>query len=313
MTKLRAPVGDTDERGDGDVAESVGVRSAFATPLVCAEVETVALEGFDLEGERSKLRQIFVDSWRSRDLIVMLSRKDFFVRYRRASFGLLWAVGLPAFQALVLSVVFSRLIRFETGVPYGVFVFAGITPWSYFNSSISSAATSIVDGQTLATKVYFPRAILPFVVIGANFMAFIPAVVVLVAFALLSGVTIGWNLLLLIPATLVLLGLTAAFSLVLSAAHVYFRDVRYVVAAALIAWMYATPVIYPLDKMHGTIRTIIEINPATGMVELFRQAVGVHDPGWMATLPWTFGWMAALLVVGAMLHRRFDRVFVDLL
>jgi len=161
--------------------------------------------------------------------------------------------------------------------------------------------------------VYFPRAILPFVVIGANFMAFIPAVVVLVAFALLSGVAIGWNFLLLIPATIVLLGLTAAFSLVLSAAHVYFRAVRYVVAAALIAWMYATPVIYPLDKMHGTIRTIIEINPATGMVELFRQAVGVHDPGWMATLPWTFGWMAALLVVGAMLHRRFDRVFVDLL
>ena len=313
MTKLRAPSDDMGTRDDLDADDVVDVGSPSATPLVCAEVETEALEGFDLEGERSKLRQIFVDSWRSRDLIIMLSRKDFFVRYRRASFGLLWAVGLPAFQALVLAVVFSRLIRFETSVPYGVFVFAGITPWSYFNSSISSAATSIVDGQSLATKVYFPRAILPFVVIGANFIAFLPAVVVLVAFALVSGVSIGWNIFLLIPATLVLLMLTAAFSLVLSAAHVYFRDVRYVVAAAMIAWMYGTPVIYPIDKMHGVIRTLIEINPATGMVELFREAVGVHDPGWAAALPWTFAWMGALFIIAAILHRRFDRVFVDLL
>ena len=312
MIKLRARAGGDTADAD-EVSDSDGVRSAPATSLVCAEAESAPLQGFDLEGESSKLRQIFVDSWRARDLVIMLSRKDFFVRYRRASFGLLWAVGLPAFQALVLAVVFSRLIRFETGVPYGVFVFAGITPWSYFNSSISSAATSIVDGQSLATKVYFPRAILPFVVIGANFIAFLPAVAVLVAFALLSGVSIGWHIFLLIPATLVLLLLTAAFSLVLSAAHVYFRDVRYVVAAALIAWMYATPVIYPIDKMHGIIRTVIQLNPATGMVELFREAVGVHDPGWLAALPWTFVWAGGLLVIAAILHRRFDRVFVDLL
>jgi len=313
MIKLRARDG-ADAVTDADDADgSEGVRSPSDTSPVCAGTETAALEGFDLEGEGSKLRQIFVDSWRSRDLVIMLSRKDFFVRYRRASFGLLWAIGLPAFQALVLAVVFSRLIRFETSVPYGVFVFAGITPWSYFNSSISSAATSIVDGQSLATKVYFPRAILPFVVIGANFIAFLPAVAVLIAFALLSGVTIGWHIFLLIPATLVLLMLTAAFSLVLSAAHVYFRDVRYVVAAALIAWMYGTPVIYPIDKMHGVVRQLIEINPATGMVELFREAVGVHDPHWGAALPWTFVWMGGLLLIAAVLHRRFDRVFVDLL
>jgi len=313
MIKLRAPAGADAVIDAEDATVSDGVRSPEATPLVCAEVKTAAVEGFDLEGEGSKLRQIFVDSWRSRDLIIMLSRKDFFVRYRRASFGLLWAVGLPAFQALVLAVVFSRLIRFQTSVPYGVFVFAGITPWSYFNSSISSAATSIVDGQSLATKVYFPRAILPFVVIGANFIAFLPAVFVLVAFALVSGVSIGWHILLLIPATLVMLLLTAAFSLVLSAAHVYFRDVRYVVAASLIAWMYATPVIYPINQMHGVIRHVINVNPATGMVELFREAVGVHDPGWAAALPWTFVWMGGLLLVAAVLHRRFDRVFVDLL
>ena len=274
---------------------------------------TAAVEGFDLEGERSKLRQIIGDSWRSRDLIVMLSRKDFFVRYRRASFGLLWAVGLPAFQALVLAVVFSRLIRFDTVVPYGVFVFAAITPWSFFTSCISSAATSIVDGQGLATKVYFPRAILPLVVIGANFYAFIPAVVVLVAFALLSGVSIGTHIFLLVPALILLLTLSAGFSLVFAAVHVYFRDVRYIVAAALIAWMYGTPVIYPLDKMHGVLRQVIVANPATGMVELFREAVGAHDPGWSASLPWSIGWSVALLIVAAWLHRRYDRVFVDLL
>ena len=281
--------------------------------LVCAAVSSAAVEGFELEGERSKLRQIVVDSWRARDLIIMLSRKDFFVRYRRASFGLLWAVGLPAFQAFVLAVVFSRLIRFETSVPYGVFVFAAITPWSFFSSCIGSAATSIVDGQGLATKVYFPRAILPLVVVGANFFAFIPAVLVLVLFAIVSGVHVGMHLFLLIPAVAVLLGLTSGFALVLSALHVYFRDVRYVVAAALIAWMYGTPVIYPLSRMHGVVRKVIEANPTTGMVEFFREAVGAHDPGWAAAMPWTLGWIVGLWIIAALIHRRFDRVFVDLL
>ena len=272
-----------------------------------------AVEGFELEGERSALRQIVGDAWRARDLVIMLSRKDFFVRYRRASFGLLWAVGLPAFQATVLSVVFSRLIRFETTVPYGLFVFAGITPWSYFNSSLSSAATSIVDGQGLATKVYFPRAILPLVVIGANFFAFIPALAVLVVFAIISGAPVGLNLFLLLPAVLVLLALTSGFALVFSAMHVYFRDVRYVVAAALIAWMYGTPVIYPLEQMQGVVLFLVKFNPATGMVELFREAVGAHDPGGLSALPFTFGWIVALWIFAAVLHRRFDRVFVDLL
>lgn len=270
-------------------------------------------EGFVLEGERSSLRQIVTDVWRCRSLLVMLARKDFFVKYRRASFGMLWAVGLPAVQALVLAVVFSRFVRFETAIPYGTFVFCGILPWSYFNSSLGSASTSIVDGQNLATKVYFPRAILPLAVLGAGFYGFLPAVGVLIATALLTGVDLGPELLYLAPACVVMVALTAGFALLLSAVHVYFRDVRYVLAAALVAWMYGTPVIYPLTRIGGVLQDIIKANPATGMVELFRASLGAADPGWEGAVAWTIGWTVALWIGAAVLHRRHDRVFVDLL
>jgi ABC-type polysaccharide/polyol phosphate export permease len=271
--------------------------------------------GFELRGESTPLRQQAADIWRSRSLIAVLARKDFFVRYRRASFGVLWAVGLPLFQAVVLALVFSRvappLARGHHG-NYTVFVFAGTLAWTFFSATLTIASTAVVDGSGLSTKIYFPRAVFPIVSVAANLYGFVISLVILVGLCAITGVQPGLNMLLLLPAILLMVGLTTAFSLVLAALHVYFRDVRYITQASLIAWFYVTPVIYRLDRAPGLRRALV-FNPTTGLVELFRAATVGGDPGWTGTLVWSVAWMVALMVAASLLYRRYDRVFVDLM
>ena len=272
-----------------------------------------ATKGFELRGERTPLGQLVPDIWRARGLVAILARKDFFVRYRRASFGLFWAVGLPLFQAIVLAIVFSRIVRIETGTSYAAFVYSGMVAWSFFSGALSASATSIVDGAALTSRIYFPRAVLPLVSITANAYGFVINAVVLVLLCLVLGVSLGPELVVLVPAVALLLALLAGFALVLSALHVYFRDVRYLVAAVITAWFYVTPVLYPLRLVPGALEWVVKANPMTGVVELFRFATVGADPGWGVTVLITGGWTVALLALGLALHCRFNRVFADLL
>jgi lipopolysaccharide transport system permease protein len=127
-----------------------------------------------------------------------------------------------------------------------------------------------------------------------------------------TGAGLGARTLLLIPAAALTLALALALATVMSALHVYFRDVRYLVQAALLVWLYLTPVIYPLSAI-GRARGFIEANPVTGIVECFHAATVGADSGWAISLVATGAWTVALAVVGLALHRRYDRVFVDLL
>jgi ABC-type polysaccharide/polyol phosphate export permease len=266
-----------------------------------------------MEGEATTLRRLGAELWSSRSLIGMLARKDFFVRYRRASFGLLWAVGLPVFQALVLVVVFSRVVRIQTGPPYTVFLFAAFVPWSYFSITLGTAATAIVDNSGLASKIYFPRAALPLTTVVTNLYGSAVTLAVLLVMVVAFGVGIGPEIALLVPAVALVVALTASMSLLASAAHVYFRDVRYLTQAAMTVWFYVTPVLYPLDRVPGGIAPIVKLNPMTGVVELFRAATVGADPGWGPTVAITGAWTCACLVGALVLHRRYDRVFADLL
>jgi len=269
---------------------------------------------FELSGETGRLRLLLADTWKSRSLLWMLARKDFFVRYRRASLGVFWAAGLPLLQLIVLAVVFSRVVRIHSQVNYVTLVFAGLVPWTFFSTALASASTAIVDGADLSTKVYFPRAVLPLVSVGSAAYGLGINVVLLVAVAAFEGVPIRASFLLLVPAAALVGLLTAAFALVLSALHVYFRDVRYVVQAAMAVWFYATPVFYPfrLAQSHG-LAGLLSVNPMAGVVQVFRAAVTGTDGALGLPLWWTGGWIAALFLAAALLYRRYDRVFVDLL
>ncbi len=263
--------------------------------------------------EPAPIGMLLGDIYRARGLVAMLARKEFYVRYRRAGFGLLWAVLLPLSQALVLAAVISQVTNIRTpGVPLGVFTFSGMLVWGFFSTGLTSGATAIVDGAGLSTKIYFPRAVLPLVTVVASLYGFVLSVVVLVGMCVLYGVGLGLHTLLLVPAVLLAVALTSAISLVLSPLHVYARDLRFVLEAAQRAWFYVTPVFYPIARA-GRFRPWIEANPATGMVELFRAATVGADDGWLTSLWWSLGWLAVLAVLALVLHRRRDRLFVDLL
>jgi ABC-type polysaccharide/polyol phosphate export permease len=268
--------------------------------------------GFTLSGERTSARALLGELWRSRELVIQISRKEFFVRYRRAVFGVVWAVALPVIQAVVLAVVLGRFVRFHTGGNYPLFIYSGTLAWSFFSSSVGIATSSIIDNTAVSAKIYFPRAVFPLTVVGSGLYGFAISVVVLLGLSLAVGQPLRWATLLLVPATVVLMALTCALSLLLSVLDVYFRDMKYLVQAVLIPLFYLTPVFYPLGALKQLQRFIVT-NPMTGVVELFRAATVGADKGWVGSLWWTAAWTAVTLVAALRLHMRYDRVLSDLL
>jgi ABC-type polysaccharide/polyol phosphate export permease len=280
-----------------------------------ATVDAVNQTVLELSGDRARSIDLIRSLIAHRGLIVTLARKDFFVRYRRAALGILWAVGLPLIQAMVLTVIFTYVFHLplKGDIPRSVFMFTGIVAYNFFSTSIVAASTSIVDGSGLSARIYFPRAVLPLETVFANAYAMFFSVIVLLILTVSFGVSIGWHTLLLVPAMLLDILFTAAAALVLSALHVFFRDMRYIVQAALLALFYMTPLIFPLSLAPPRLRNVVICNPLTGIVELFRYAIGGADPQWSTAALVTAGWTVVLLALGIYLHSKWDRIFVDLL
>lgn len=270
----------------------------------------------DLSGEATSPRQLARELWRGRELLAILARKEFHVRYRRASFGVLWAVAIPLLQSLVMAVIFSKVAHFKTaGLPsYGAFVLTGMAPWTYFTIALSAGSTAIVDNTDLSAKVYFPRPLLPLTQVITALYGYVVTIAIVLVLCPFLHASLGVAALLVIPGTLFMVLLASGFALVASALHVYFRDIKYVVSAAFLVWMYVTPVIYPPDDAPRVLRTVIDLNPMTGIVDLFHAAtVGHFGYGLGVPLLVTAIWTVGLLTAGVFLQCRYNRVFADLL
>ncbi len=239
----------------------------------------------------------------------VLARKDFQTRYKRASLGVLWVVALPVVQAVVLAIVFSRVARFDTDGSYTVFVMSGIFSRAYLSSTVQAATTSIVDSASLADKVWFPRAVLVLVPVIANGVGLLVSFALLVGAVPIFGDWTGWRLLLLAPGALLLLALTTGLSLVVSALHVYFRDMKFIVQAVLLVALYLTPIIYPADLL-GRWEGWLDANPATGVVQLVHAAATGSELQ-VRSLVVSLLATVVLLAAGMAAHRRRDRLFVD--
>jgi lipopolysaccharide transport system permease protein len=247
-----------------------------------------------------------------RDVLLVLARKDFQTRYKRASLGVTWAVAVPLLQAAVMAIVFSKVVRAGGGHSYPIYVMSGIVPYTYFSSVLSSAVVSIVEGTGLTEKVWFPRALLVLVPALANAVGLVVATVFLIAAMPIFGVPYSARLLLLVPGIALVMVLATSLSLVLAALHVYFRDVKFLVQAALMVWLYVTPIIYRLSLVHR-LQPWIEANPLTGVVTIFHMAtVGSTGP-WVVPVVVSVAVSGVLLALGYEVHRRHDRLFVDLL
>lgn len=251
------------------------------------------------------------------DVLMVLARKDFQTRYKRASLGLSWAVVVPVLQGAIMALIFSRVVKSAGGPGYGAYVMSGMFAYSYFSQTLGSSVTAIVDGSGLTDKVWFPRILLVIVPALANLVGLAVTFGFLLLIMPLLGGHYSAHLLLLLPALLLLVSFTCSLSLVLSALHVYFRDVKFLVQAALMVWMYLTPVIYPVSLLHRLsplLGGLVIANPVTGIVSLVHVAVlGTSRGPLMVPVLVSLGATVVLASVGVEAQRRHDRLFVDLL
>jgi lipopolysaccharide transport system permease protein len=252
--------------------------------------------------------------WRYRELLFLLAWRDITVRYRQTVVGAAWAIIQPFFTMVVFSLFFGRLAKIPSeGVPYPIFSYTGLLPWTFFANGMNNVCNSLVGSGALVSKIYFPRLLIPMSAIMASAVDFALAFAVLVGMMLFYQIHLTWNVLFLLPFLLLALVAALGMGLWLAALNVEYRDVRYVVPFLTQLWMYATPVIYPSSLLHGPWRILLGLNPMTGVVEGFRWALlGTGSlPGVM------FGAAVAaaaiLLGTGILYFRRVERTCADVM
>jgi lipopolysaccharide transport system permease protein len=211
--------------------------------------------------------------WRYRELIYFLVWRDVKVRYKQTILGAAWAILQPAMMMVVFTIFFNRMAHVSSGeLPYPLFVFAGLLPWTFFATAVANAGNSVVGSERLITKIYFPRLAIPFASVGAAVVDFVIAFGLLVLLMLRYGVAPGPGLLL-VPAIfgLTILAATGVGTL-LAALNVAYRDFRYVIPFLVQVWMFATPTVYMqlAEDVPADLKAAFALNPLTGLVAAFR-------------------------------------------
>ena len=254
----------------------------------------------------------FRDLWTYRELLYFLMWRDIKVRYKQAALGLAWVIMQPLFTALIFTVFMGWLARVPSDqVPYPLFVYAGLLPWTFFSNAVLNGGNSIVGNANLITKVYFPRAIIPAAAIGARLVDLGVAFVILVGLMIYYRVGVTWNTLMVIPLLLLVTLFSFGLGLLLSALNVKYRDVGLAVPVIIQLWMYVSPVIYPSSLVPAKWQTLYDLNPLVGMVEGFRAALFNLQFDWTALAVSAVS-TVALLVYSAYVFRRVERSFADL-
>lgn len=212
--------------------------------------------------------------WSYRELIYFFIWRDVKVRYRQTVLGGLWAILQPFVTMVIFSIIFGRLAGISSdGLPYPIFAFTALLPWTLFASGVSDAANSLVGSQNLLKKVYFPRLALPVAAVVSGLVDLGFASLILGGMMIFYHVHLSITILLVVPLLLLALVTALGVGLWFAALNVRYRDIRYVVPFILQAWLYLTPVAYPSSLIHQPWRTLYAMNPTAGVVEGVRWAV----------------------------------------
>ena len=254
------------------------------------------------------------DLWKFRELVYFLIWRDIKVRYKQTALGVAWAVLQPLLTMIVFSVFFGRLAKVPSdGIPYPLFAYSALVPWTFFAYGLSMASNSLVDSANLIRKVYFPRLAIPVATVLSGIVDFSIAFLMLLGMMLYYGHVPTVNVLWL-PALLLLALVTSlGVSLWLSTLNVQYRDVRYAIPFVAQIWMYATPIAYPSSLLPEPWRPLYALNPMVGVVEGFRWALmGANTrPGPMLAV----SSVASLIILftGAFYFRRMEQTFADVI
>lgn len=251
--------------------------------------------------------------WEYRELLYFLVWRDIKVRYKQTALGASWAIIQPFMTMVVFSLFFGHLAKMPSdGLPYPIFTFAALVPWTFFANGLSQSSNSLVGSSNLITKVYFPRLIVPLASVFSGIVDFLIAFAVLLVIMLYYGLVPTLNILWLPLFVLLSLVTSLGVGLWLSALNVEYRDVRYIVPFVTQFWLFATPIAYPSSLLHEPWRTIYGLNPMVGVVEGFRWALLRTStvPGPIIAVSASAA--VLILVTGAFYFRRMEKTFADI-
>ena len=272
-----------------------------------------------VKGVRGGLRELFA----ARELLGNLVSRDLKVRHRGTFLGMLWSLATPLLIVALYYVVFTYIFRQspvgdlsrpdDRNVPFAVSFFAGLTLWSFFSNSVGASTGSVTGSGYLLNKVYFPRAILPISAVLSSLVTFgFEAAILLVATLAVVGPP-SFHLLWAPVILLVVATFALGLSLLLSAVTVFLRDTAHFIAVFMQLWFWGTPVIYSLGivTQPGLVR-LLELNPMTGAVVSFRNVVVLNRPPTLGLLAYDAAVAVVILVVGAWVFQRWQRLFSEI-
>jgi lipopolysaccharide transport system permease protein len=252
------------------------------------------------------------DLWAYRELLYFLTWRDVKVRYKQTLLGGLWAIVQPLFTMLLFTLFFGKLAKLPSdGIPYPIFAYAGLLPWTFFSNAVTNSGNSLVGSSNLITKVYFPRMIIPGAAVGAGLVDFAIAFVVLIGLMFFYHVPLTVNLFAL-PLLLALTSLLAlGVGMWMSALNVKYRDIRYALPFLIQLWMFASPIIYPASLMPEKWRWILRLNPLTGIIEGYRASLLGRTAFDWPSIGISVAITIGVLVYSAYSFRRMERTFAD--
>jgi lipopolysaccharide transport system permease protein len=252
--------------------------------------------------------------WIFRELFYFLVWRDVKVRYKQTLLGVAWAVIQPVFTMVIFTLFFGKLAKMPSdGIPYPIFTYAALVPWTYFSTALTFSGNSLVANANLVKKVYFPRAALPAAAALAGLVDFVIASGVLAGLMFYYDIGLSWELLLWPVLALPLAVLVLGVGMILSALNVKYRDVKYAIPFGIQIWLFLTPIIYPSSIVPEKFQFLAHLNPLTGLIEAFRAALLPDRSIHWAPVGISCAAILVILVIGAVYFQRSEREFADVI
>ncbi|HZA57136.1 MAG TPA: ABC transporter permease [Candidatus Udaeobacter sp.] len=266
-----------------------------------------------IEPSTSRLPAVTLNElWEYRELLYFLVWRDVKVLYKQTAIGASWAIVQPLLTMVIFTVVFDRFAKMPSdGLPYPIFSYTALLPWTYFSKALNQSIQSVVHNSNLITKVYFPRPLLPISAILSGIIDFGISFVFLISMMIWYGIMPGWGTLFL-PGFVLMTILTAlSISLWLSAINVRYRDVGQAIPFLIQIWMFASPVAYPVSVVPENWRLLYSLNPMVGVIEGFRWALLGKATPEILPIVISIAVVLALLFSGMVFFKRMEETFAD--
>lgn len=251
--------------------------------------------------------------WRYKELFYFFAWRDVKLRYRQTVLGVLWVVIQPFFTMIAFSLLFGGIVKMPSeGIPYPIFYYAALLPWTYFSTTLSLSGNSLIGNANLITKVYFPRIILPVTPALVGLVDFAIGFLLFIGLMVYYQLALSWKLLLWPVLMIPLMLFTSGLGTLLSAMNVKYRDIKYAVPFIIQLLLFATPVIYPASAVPERFRWLISLNPLTGLIEAFRAVCLPERPLDWSALGISLGVTLCLAVISVIYFNKAEGYFSDI-